>query len=222
MFSLQHMGLVLAALFLLCTGVGSATAAVPGSGVLDFAIVRNGQEIGSQTYRFRQAQDSVEVNVSTRIKFKLGFLTVHRLNHNSQEIWKEDRLVAFSSSTSEKNILKGRAKYAVAVQEDGENLSVEADREGWRAPANAAPASFWNSQLVSTDTLIDTVDGGKLAVTIEALGNDNISVNGSTLDARHYRVSGDMERELWYDLNNVLVQVRFTAEDGSEVRFVPR
>ena len=222
MVTLRNIHLVLGALFLFSIGLDSVFAAVPGNGVLKFAIVRNGKEIGFQVYRFRQVQDAVEVVVSTRIKFKLGFITVHRLNHDSHEIWKKDRLVAFSSSTSEKNIVKGRTKYHVAVQEDGEDLSVEAAQDGWRAPTDAIPASFWNSEFVHANTLIDTVDGAKLVVTVEPLGNDVISVNGGMLDARHYRVSGDMERELWYDHNNVLVQVRFIADDGSEIQFVTR
>ncbi len=222
MISLHNIRLVLGTLVLLGMGSNEVSAAVPGNGVLDFAIVRNGKEIGSQVYRFREAQNAVEVNVSTRIKFKLGFFTVHRLKHDSLEIWKGDRLISFSSWTSEKNIFKGRMKYEVAVEEDGDNLSVDAARDGWRAPITAVPASFWNSELVRANTLIDTIDGAKLAVTVEPLGEDIISVNGGQLGVSHYRISGDMERELWYDQDNILVQVKFTAQDGSEIQFIPR
>jgi hypothetical protein len=214
--------LVSGALFLLIAGLSGARAAVPVGGVLDFAIVRNGKEIGTHVYRFREAQEGLQVDVQTRIQFKLGFVTVHRFNHDSHETWKDGRLIAFSSASNEKNIVKGRAKFQVAVLKDEGDLDVHAAKQEWRAPADAIPASLWNRKFGDSNTLIDTVDGAKLAIEVEALGRDVISVNGRQVAAVRYRLSGDLQRDLWYDMDDVLVQVRFTAEDGSEVRYIPR
>ena len=215
-------GLVFCTLFAFGLSADFSRAAVPLSGILDFAIVRNGKEIGTQTYSFKTAADGVEVDIRTRINFKLGFVSVHKFNHDSHEFWQGDRLVAMSSSTSEKNILKGRSKHEMSVESEASDLKVLGDDFAWRAPLGAVPASLWNERLIETKMLIDTVDGQELDIKVEPLGNDNITVNGRNLDARYYRVSGDLERELWYDQDNVWVRVRFTPEDGSVVQYVLR
>lgn len=222
MFTKHTIQLVSGVLFLLGAGLNDVRAAVPAGGMLDFAIVRNGKEIGTHVYRFREARDGLQVDVQTRIQFKLGFVTVHRFSHDSRETWKDDRLVAFSSATNEKNIVKGRATFQVAVLKDGGELDVRAAKQEWRAPGDAIPASLWNREFGDSNTLIDTVDGAKLAVKVETLGREMISVNGQQVATVRYRLSGDLRRDLWYDQDDVLVQVRFTAEDGSEVRYVPR
>jgi hypothetical protein len=203
-------------------GADGSRAAVPASGVLDFAIVRNGKEIGRQVYTFTALPGGLEVDVRTRIDFKLGFISLHRFKHDSHELWQGTRLVAMSSSTSEKNIVKGRSRHEVNVEVEGGGLNIRANRRAWQAPSSALPASLWNERLIETKTLIDTVDGEELSISVEPLGDDVILVNGRRLDTRYYRVSGDLERELWYDRDNVLVRVRFTADDGSEVQYVLR
>lgn len=207
-------------LMVFSVGGGAARAVVPSTGVLDFAIVRNGKEIGSQVYKFEAAPEGFAVNVQTRINFKLGFVSVHRFDHDSYELWRGNRLVALSSTTSEKNIVKGRTKHKVAVDTGVDDLNVFADERSWQAPSGAVPASLWNENLVESRTLIDTVDGEKLAVNVESLGDDTILVKGQQLNTRYYRLSGDMKRELWYGRNNMLVRVQFTADDGSQVQYV--
>ncbi len=201
-------------------GGGAARAVVPSVGVLDFAIVRNGKEIGSQVYKFEAAPEGLAVNVQTRINFRLGFVSVHRFNHDSRELWHGNRLVALSSSTSEKNIVMGRTKHKVAVDTGVDDLNVLTDDSSWQAPSSAIPASLWNEKLVESRTLIDTVDGEKLAVNVESLGDDIIVVKGQQLSTHYYRLSGDMKRELWYGRDNMLVRVQFTADDGSQVQYV--
>jgi hypothetical protein len=203
-------------------GAGVPQAAVPANGVLDFAIVRNGKEIGSHVYTFSAAPNGLEVDVRTRINFKFGFVSLHRFNHDSHEFWQSNRLVAMSSSTSEKNIVKGSSRHEVNVEKEDGDLNVRADKKAWQAPLSAVPASLWNERLIETKTIIDTVDGEELTIKVELLGDDVILVSGRQLDARYYRISGDLERELWYDHDNVLVRVRFTADDGSEVQYVLR
>ena len=54
------------------------------------------------------------------------------------------------------------------------------------------------------------------------LGEKTLEINGEPVVTRHYRLSGGYDRELWYDRSNdVLVRVRFKAEDGSQVEYVP-
>jgi hypothetical protein len=46
-----------------------------------------------------------------------------------------------------------------------------------------------------------------------------VTARGRSVEARHYQLSGELERELWYDAAGVLVQVRFKGKDGSDIRY---
>lgn len=214
--------LLLGVLVALSLGIEAARAAVPPQKTLDFAVVRNGKEIGSHVYNFQSEPEGFAVDVRIRIKYKLGFITVHRFKHDSHELWRGDRLISMSSATSEKNIIKGRAKHKVFVDATENDLDVRADMNSWQAPVGAIPGSLWNENALGHQILIDPVDGEKLTVNVESLGQEEITVNGRLLDAHHYRVTGDVERELWYDRESVLVRVKFTASDGSQIQYVLR
>jgi hypothetical protein len=40
--------------------------------------------------------------------------------------------------------------------------------------------------------------------------------------ARHYAVTGELQRDVWYGPDWQIVQVLFPAKDGSEIAFVMR
>jgi hypothetical protein len=46
-----------------------------------------------------------------------------------------------------------------------------------------------------------------------------MTVRGVTIRAQKFVMTGDLERELWYDAIGMLVKVRFSREDGSELQF---
>ena len=45
-------------------------------------------------------------------------------------------------------------------------------------------------------------------------------VGGAERQAEHYKLTGDLARELWYDGDGVLRRVRFQAEDESTIEYV--
>ena len=67
---------------------------------------------------------------------------------------------------------------------------------------------------------MNTIDGTIMSVRVADLGSENVPVNGGNLNAHHYRISGGLERDLWYDENGNLARVAFKAEDGSTVTYI--
>src|SRR3546814_12899986 len=73
--------------------------------------------------------------------------------------------------------------------------------------------SDWSSDVCSSDL--------RMAIQVADLGPDTVFVKGSKEAAHHYAITGDLQRELWYDSNHVLVRVRFKAKDGSTIEYMP-
>jgi len=82
------------------------------------------------------------------------------------------------------------------------------------------PASLWNMATVSQTHLLNTLDGSDMAIMVKDLGEEAVKVMGKDVMARHYAISGDLQRELWYDAGGRLVKVRFAASDGTDIQYV--
>ena len=78
------------------------------------------------------------------------------------------------------------------TDDDGEQHSIKLGASA------ILPASLWNAAIVKATKAINTIDGRKMT---------------------HYRLSGDLARDLWYDADGVLVKVAFVGDDGSKVEY---
>jgi hypothetical protein len=52
------------------------------------------------------------------------------------------------------------------------------------------------------------------------LGAERIDAGGRAIEARHYRIAGDLDRDVWYDTDGYLVRLTLVADDGSTVVYV--
>ena len=192
-------------------------AAPPADGRLDFAVIRGDEQIGGHEMLFRQEGDALSVDVRTRIAVKVLFVTAYRFEHDGQELWRGGRLVRLDSKTDDDG-----TKHELHAQAGAAGLEVSADGRHETVDAGILPASLWNEGVLRAGKLLNTLDGRAMAVTVEDLGAETVSVRGKPVAARHYRISGELERDVWYDANSVLAQVRFHGKDGSEILYALR
>lgn len=199
-----------------------AAVALTTNGVVEgrraFTVTRNGEPIGTQVYRIDRQGERVVVDIQTDIDFRLLWVPIYRFRHESREIWDGDRLVRMVSNTNDNG-----APVSLDVEMDGRVLKVGGERGKSQAEVDpkAVPASLWNPVVVKRQRLLDTVNGTVMAAQGRFLGEDTLTVGARTIQARHYRLSGDYSRDLWYDSRDgSLVHVSFEAPDGSSVEYV--
>lgn len=202
------------------TGPGAHAAAYPADGALDFTVLRNGEEIGTHVLCFAaSANGGVDVDIETDIEVSMMFVTVYRFEHEGHEHWENGRLASLESRTDDDG-----EDHELVVTADDDAIRVSDNRVGAERPAGLLPASLWNNGIVAAPqtVLLNTLDGSAMAVSVETLGNEEVRGLAGPVSASHYRLSGDLLRELWYDPQGVLVKVRFSAEDGSNIEYVLR
>ena len=193
-------------LFGLAVGLAVALAApvnalsIPPGGSLSFDVVRKGKDIGDHTYRFSGGSGAFTVQVATDIAVKVPLIrtTAYSFSHQSVEQWKGGQFQQISSKTND----------------DGEPHQLKSASKG------ALPASLWNDDIVRSGKLMNTIDGAMMNVRVADLGNETVKTKRGTVAAHHYRMSGDLTRDLWYDADGNLAQVTFKADDGSTVMYV--
>jgi hypothetical protein len=194
-----------------------SAAIVPASGRLDFTVLRNGSPIGTHVLKFSDQgpRTSVAIHTDIAVKIPVIGIALYRFEHKGNEVWNNDRLVKLWSETNDNGVAKH-----VSAAASGGGLQVNGSAKTWQTAGPVIPASLWNPHLVQQGTLLNTLDGSRMAVSVRFAGEENVQAHGATVRARHYVVNGELKRELWYDENWTLVMVRFTADDDSDIRYV--
>lgn len=175
-------------------------AAPPPSGRLAFDVTRKDSDIGDHVFTFSGGGGDFDVNVSTDIAVRVPLIRakVYSYEQRSQETWRGGSLVHLASRTDA----------------DGKKEQVDAPVD--RLP----PGSLWSVDTVRASRLVNTIDGAVMKVRVADLGSERIAADGRTIAARHYRISGDLDRDVWYDADGYLARLTLVADDGSTVTYV--
>jgi hypothetical protein len=187
---------------------------VPDDGVLDFAILRNNEEIGRHTLRFETRGQDLNVRIIASIDFRFGFIPLYQFDHQALETWRGGGLLGMSATTRDNG-----DDFEIEVQRDGDGLTLTLNGETTPLDGDIVPASLWNIALVTRDQILDPADGEIMAVVTRDAGAQTIRIRGREIVAQHYIMTGDFERDLWYDRQGVLMQVRFKGDDGSDILY---
>ena len=170
-------------------------------------------EIGSDVLSFSRNGEELIVDVAINIEVKFLFLTVHSLVSTRRETWRDGRMVAYESHTDENSEL-----IDVTARAEGGKLIVEGPGGRAEADGSVFPTNPWNPAIVDAAVQMDTKTGALLNVSVAAAGNEAIEVGGRAVQTSKYQVTGDIERELWYDANGNWIQLRF-PKDGETLTF---
>jgi len=196
---------------------GPARAVTVPSGDLSFTVLRNGDPIGKDVLSFEKRSNHLVVHVKTDIAVKVAFITVYRFHHQSREVWTNGRMTFIESTTDDDG-----TPHTLHAEAGQGALVVDGDNKKSTAPAQIVPASLWNHDIVSSRTLLNTLNGTQMAINVRDLGPEQIMVHGRSTQARHFVLTGQLERELWYDDTGVLVQAKFKGSDGSSIIYALR
>ena len=196
-----------------------AQATAPDGLTLEYRVLRDGFEIGRHKILFRHGDDVetplvMTVETEIRITVKLFFITLYSYRLDSIETWRGDRLVALESTTDDDGDF-----YAVRAVAEGDGLRVDGAAESWTAPATIVPTSLWRREMAQGSLLLGVEQGEAIAVSIVEAGRETVTARGAEVSATKLVVSGELERELWYDDDGILVHMRLIGRDGSTITY---
>src|SRR5262245_66489570 len=97
-------GFLLAATFALPAAAANsnlALAAFPPPGRLDYKVVREGDDIGTQSVEFIRDGDRLTVRTHVNILVSVLGVPVFRFTHEAEEQWQNDQLTTFKSQSND-------------------------------------------------------------------------------------------------------------------------
>jgi Family of unknown function (DUF6134) len=206
--------LAAAILFALAFGANAAPGA--SSEKLRFAIMRNGDQIGTHTVEINRGPKETSVNMSTDLAVKVMFIVAYRLQYTTTEKWVGGKLVALNAESDDNG-----TKHKVSATLKPNGLEVDADGKTSTVDKNIIPGTLWNPEVVKRSQVLDPKDGEVVPITVTDQGVDDLAVDGRTVKARHYVLKGKFQQDVWYDEKGRLVQSSLVAPDNSVILYKP-
>jgi len=201
----------------------AAVAQEPGAsgkaneaGTLSYDVLREGTRIGR--YEFEIAGDPGEtVSLTSRMNVAVDalFVTVYRASHDRVERWRDGRL---REAEGRSNYNGKRYNFALDCGAEKCRLTVNGETKAVGPPV----VSFvpWSLDSLREFTLL--TEKGKLRrVTSHFVGRERITVGGQAVTSEHYRITGDVERDLWYGPEGTLLRLRYDRS-GADMEIVLR
>ncbi len=228
--------LVLASILMATSAVSAVAGAndFPYGNTHSFTVYRNGQPIGTHTLAFQNSGEQRAVSTSIDFAVKALGMTVYRYSHRGNEIWNGSTLQSIDTKTDDNG-----KQFTMKARQNGNQLAVERkaaepaagaamndqglQRNGTvveALPANMLPSTHWNLNQVKQSTLLNTQYGTPSKVKITDLGRETIKTASQTIQATHYRYSGDITMDQWFDDRGRWVKAAFKAFDGSEIEYI--
>src|SRR3954453_2162693 len=128
---------------------------------LNFAVTRNGEQIGSTGVKLRQRGDQTTAETATNVQVKIAFITVYRYEQHLAERWIGGKLTALSAVTDDNGSI-----HRVSATRAGDILSVTADGKVTQVDPAMVPANLWNAALVRMRAALDPKDGSVMPVSV--------------------------------------------------------
>ncbi|TAN55065.1 MAG: hypothetical protein EPN26_05885 [Rhodospirillales bacterium] len=221
-------------IFLSVAALGCLLSAAPlpalaAMDTLDYTVLRDGSPIGRHTVKVERNGARTLVSINSDIEVKVLFVSAYRFVQKSTEEWENGKLVRLVSKTHDDG-----PDYDLSVATASDGLSVTAAKSvkgkaetaenggASAAPQTVLPASLWNPETVRQSSLLNTIHGKVMSVTVAEQGKEPVAVKGASIPASHYAIRGELERDLWIDAEGNVVQYQFKDRTGSQISYVLR
>lgn len=190
-------------------------ASVPQTRRLDFLVLRNGSDFGKHSVVFTENGDELQVDIDIELRYQLGFLTLFRYVHHNTEVWRGGRLVSLDTKTDDDG-----TPYRVSYRAEGDKAVVDTPANRHVVPVGLIPTSYWNIATVNQKNLLNTQTGEISKVEAMEMGPDTKPARGVPGDSRRYRMTGDLNLNLWYS-QGVWAKIQFEIR-GQDMEYVRR
>jgi hypothetical protein len=172
---------------------------------LEYELFRNNKSIGYHTYTFDRK--SGYLKVKSKIEFKITKLGVdlYRYNAISQEEYKENQLIMFSSKTNQNKKIKNTK---IIFDKKKKKLIITGSENQLSSPKEHLVGTWWNHEIVQGKAQISAISGRIIEQKVIFLGKERINLYGKNYEALRFNFSSSDESlpekkklntDVWYE-----------------------
>jgi len=196
----------------LVLGAAASPPPVPDSLRLDYVIKRGGSPIGSHVITFKRDNGDLLVDTKVEVIVRILFITAYRYEKSTRETWRGGRIVAYRADINDNG---SPIKARIDLKPEG--LVALGPKGKAVVPPGTMISGYWNVATVKQTALIDSEDVTLVPIGVTGGEAATITIGDRQYATRHYRITGELARELWYGSDGLLVKMRGTGSDGSVI-----
>ena len=200
---------LLTLLVLLSVAAGHSPAAWADTRQLVYAVKHSVfGDIGTYSNVIEKSGAVVTIKTAAHFVVKALGVGLHSEEAQRVEQWQGNRLMYFHGIT-----VKNGDTTEVTGKADGSNFIITSPLGTITAPASIRPANPWSSVSLDSTTMM-RVDSGKVEqVKVSGGGETNVTVDGTSVSAKEYEISGSTHYKIWIDKRDI--PVMFVVDDDS-------
>lgn len=180
-----------------------------------FDVRRNGKVVGHHEVNFSRDGEKLQVRSSFDLEINFLIFNAYSYRYESKSTWNKGCLLELHAKTNENG-----DETRVVAQREGEMLIVDGPSGRLDADFGILPTDHWHPDVLGATRVLNTIKGTVDDVEIIDEGIEEILTAAGPLVAKHYRYTGDLKNNVWYDSSRRWVKMRFEAEDGSIIDYV--
>ena len=172
---------------------------------LEYELFRNNKSIGYHNYNFSRKNENIKVN--SIIEFKIRKLGVDLYSYEavSQEEYKGNQLVKFSSKTNQNKKIKNTE---INFDKKQQKLIITGSENQLSSPKEYLVGTWWNHEIVQSKAQISAISGRIIEQKVTFLGKEKLTLYGKTYDALRYNFASSdkslpdkkkLNTDVWYD-----------------------
>ncbi|WP_395020353.1 DUF6134 family protein [Dongia sp.] len=204
-------------LLLLSARIGAAqdAPAWPGRlGAYVFEVTRDGDPIGTQTVTLKQDGEKLIVTTESAIAVRMLGITVYRMHQVLTDIYQDNRLIEVAAETKDPEGLR-----AGKITREGDRWTGKIGRQHRDFECGCEVSStMFQMAVLKGAKMIEASPLELRSVSIEDKGPETLDLPEGRVETRHFAVTGEIEREVWYDPAGNLVSARQRGSDGSLIQ----
>ena len=197
---------------LLAFPLGRAAWAGDPQGTYIYAVSRDGTPIGQLRLEFVNDGEKLRVISHTELDVSLLGLSVYSITQQVEEVRSGGKIMSLTSEADDDGTDR---KVTLSLQ--GDLLKGDYNGNDREIDPRLITSLFWKKPPMGETQLIDALRGKVRDVNVKDLGAETLTLPVGRIEARHYQLTGEWKRELWYDANGILVAGQL-LKDGAVVR----
>jgi hypothetical protein len=182
----------------------------------EFGVSVDGKRAGGATMVIARADDGTTTVASdTEVRVTVLGLNAYKYSYRGKETWKDGKLVKFESTCNDDG-----KRYVVTAAAEAEGVRVKVNNQERMVKSNVWLTTYWakpdNKVINQTIPLVDADNGRDLEAKVTFVGQEQMNIAGQAQNVMHYKLTGKVNVDLWYDAADRLVRQEW-VEDGHKM-----
>ena len=142
---------------------------------IEMEVLRNDKIIGFSNYYFEHKKDLMIVKNETNFLVEMAGIKIFSIKGNSEEIYKNEKLISFKSSTLQNK----KRKFVKLIFDENKNLFIinGSSFKGETGLDNVI-GNWWNSKILQSESQISPLSGSVKEQIVKLVGKDEMILNG--------------------------------------------